>query len=94
MFCIISCDFNLYTVRNVFAKNLFFKLFGQIFEASPRYMFLDHVDSFGNLLFCLFVCFCFVFFFLFLSKKTFLTLLKKKGARTLFLLLSQKYSSL
>ena len=45
MICVLY--YKLYTVRNVLAKNLFFKLFGQIFEASPRYMFLDHVDNFG-----------------------------------------------
>ena len=44
-------------------------------------MFLDHVDSFGRFL---------KFFFV---QKHFFTLLKK-GAKTKFLLLSQKYSSL
>ena len=46
-------------------------------------MFLDHVDSFGNFL-----------KFFFVQKTFFNTLVKKRGARTLFLLLSQKYSSL
>ena len=44
-------------------------------------MFLDHVDSFGK-------------FLKFFVQKHFFTLVKKKGARTLFLQLSQNYSSL
>ena len=32
MYCIISCDFNLYTVWNVLAKNRLFKLCGHFFQ--------------------------------------------------------------
>ena len=81
----------MYTLWNVLTKKWFFKLLAEIFKNKklikkmkktiPKYMLLDHVDSFGH-------------FFKFFVQKHFFLPLFKKGAKVLFLALSQKYSSL
>ena len=96
MYCIINCNFNLYTERNVFANNFFLSFLAPFFKIKKfikkknkkkihRYMFLEHVDNFGKFL---------KFFVKKKKKRKRNTLVKKRGQNTLFLPLSQKCSSL
>ena len=92
LYYIINCNFNLYTERNVFAKNFFLSFLATFFKIKKfikkkkihRYMFLEHVDNLGK----------FLKFFVKKKKKKKNTLDKKRGQNTLFLPLSQKCSSL